>query len=192
MNDVMAFDGEAVRSVIVFGQHVDIWLQPVESEVRRRSQSDAGKLSHDVIRGLMTLPEGMPIRFETISADMLLVLEEAIETGAVRLANQRIVRIAIPAVTLNGIVKTINTWDDIRALTLLRTHAPRLAIASAPIARRILKEIDHDVGVALRQGHGIRILREPGSRWVRPTWRRWVTAEAAFERWRSEAAIAEL
>lgn len=181
------FGGDPVREVLVFNQHVDISVRPRSAEIDRRRSQGVGPISdHNVIRALLTLPEGIAVARTAVEDDVLLVLEDLVRIGAVDEDNGRVTRRAVPPVELLGLTKTATTWADVQAITLLRTHAPRLVItSSARLARRVLREIDPEVGVGLVVGREIEYQRIPAGHQVRPTWRRWVTAEAAYEAWLS-------
>lgn len=97
---------------------------------------------------------------------------------------------AVPPVDLVGFAKTAREWSDVRGVTLLRRHGPRIAIASRPVAERILREVAPDVGVAVGSGSDCVVLRRPGVGAVRPSWQRWIIAEAAFEMWLRRVGVA--
>jgi hypothetical protein len=79
-----------------------------------------------------------------------------------------------------GVAKRVHSWEDVQKLSLLRTHAPRLAIASRSLADRIVRTCDPDMGVAVVTDDCVTMERNPGRRWVRPSWQRWLVAEMVF------------
>ena len=180
------FGGCVVPNVRVFGQHVGVSVRPRASEIERRRALGIRSIdNYDVIKALMTLPEGIVLARATLEVDALLVLEDLVRLGAVDEQDDKVIRRAVPPVELLGLTKMATSWADVQAITLLRTHAPRMVIArTARLARRVLREIDPEVGVAVPAGSDqIECLRVPTGHKVRPTWRRWVTAEAAYEAW---------
>ena len=185
MTEATCFAGDQVKSLRVFGQTVDLWLSPNHSEVQRRAAIGAGALSDDMIRALLSVPVGTRVSISGVGADLLVLLDEAVELGAAEIVGGDLMRRAVPPVTLEGIIKRIYRWEDAQSLTLLRTHAARLALAEPPLAARMLQEIDPEVGVAITTRHGPRLHRRPGTRWVRPSWQQWAIAEAAYVAWRA-------
>ena len=178
------FEGERARGVAVFGQEVDVWLQPVPDEVQRRAGLGVGAISdHDSVRALMDMPEGLPVDVGRLDTNTLLAMDDLLAAHAVTLVGSSVCRRAVPPVKLLGLSKAAEQWSDVQALTLLRTHGPRYVLAPLPVANRTLREIDTDVGVAVLEEFGIRILRRPGTRAVRPSWQRWAVAEAAYGQW---------
>jgi hypothetical protein len=179
-SDLPRFPGDVTRNLLIFGQRVDVWFEPDLFEVDRRAQSRLGAITDaDGLRSLMTLPIGLPVRMMDLAPLDLLVLETLGE-GAVVIHDSMVTRHARPPVRLTGLVKHAERWDDIQAVSLLRTHAPRLVLASEPLARRVLKEADPDIGIAITTESSIVLKRKPGSRWLRPSWQRWLLAEAVF------------
>lgn len=186
------FDGEQVSDVHVFGQTIDIWIRPRTAEIDRRTDLGVGAiLDEGQVRALMTIPEGVPVELRALDGAMLLELEGLLEAHAVDIVGDTAKRRAIPPVDLVGFAKTAHEWSDLRGVTLLRRYGPRVAIASRAVAERILREIDPDVGVAVGAGSDWVVLRRPGARAVRPSWQRWVIAEAAFEMWLRRAGHSE-
>ena len=178
------FDGEFVPGVHVFGQTIDIWIRPRPEEIDRRAAAGVGAILDEfLIRALMTLPEGMPIELRTLDGGALLAMEGLLDAHAVEIIGDTVCRRMTPPVDLAGIAKAVREWSDMRGLTLLRTHGPRVAVAAKPMARRIMREIDPEIGVAVVETSGFVVLRPPGARAVRPSWQRWSIAEAAYERW---------
>ena len=182
------FGGEFVPDVHVFGQTVDIWVSPRTEEIDRRAAAGVGAiLDEHMIRTLMALPEGVPIELRSLDGGALLAMEGLLETHAVEVVGDTLRRRAIPPVDLVGFAKAVREWTDMRGLTLLRTHGPRVAVAATPMARRIMREIDPEIGVAVDEGPGVVVLRHPGAKAVRPSWQRWAIAEAAYEGWLNTA-----
>lgn len=179
------FGGSRVPGVWVFHQQLDVSIRPRPAEMERRRALGVRSIGdHDVIKALMTLPEGIAVARADAEVDALLVLEDLVRCGAVDEDGDQVIRRAVPPVELLGLTKTTTRWADVQAITLLRTHAPRLVITSSVrLARRVVREIDPEVGVGLVVGDEIEYLRQPAGSKVRPTWRRWVTAEAAYEAW---------
>ena len=186
------FDGERVPDVHVFGQTLDIWIRPRTAEIDRRMGLGVGAiLDEGMVRALMTIPEGVPVELRALDGAMLLEMDELLEAHAVDIVGDTAWRRAIPPVELVGFAKTAREWSDVRGVTLLRTHGPRIAIASKPLAERILREVDSEVGVAVAEGLDCVILRSPRARAVRPSWQRWIIAETAFESWLERARYSE-
>lgn len=178
------FGGEFVPGVHIFGQTVDIWVRPRTEEIDRRAAAGVGAiLDEHMIRTLMVLPEGVPIELRSLDGGTLLAMEGLLEAHAVEVIGGTLRCRAIPPVDLLGIAKAVREWTDVRGLTLLGTIGPRVAVAASPMARRIMREIDPEVGVAVNKRSGLVVLRPPGARAVRPSWQRWSIAEAAYERW---------
>ena len=187
------FDGERVPDVHVFGQTIDIWIRPRTDEINRRTALGVGALLDEgQVRALMTIPDGVPVELRALDGAMLLELEGLLEARAVDIVGETAKRRAIPPVDLVGFAKTAHEWSDLLGVTLLRTHGPRIAIASRAVAERILREVDPDVGVAVGAGPDCVVLRRPGVRGVRPSWQRWIIAEAAFEMWLRRVGRSEL
>jgi hypothetical protein len=132
----------------------------------------------------MELPVGLPVPLSEIHPLILFTLEQVGEP-MVRIRADNIVRLATPPVELAGIVKYAARWTDVQAVSLLRTHAARLVVARQPLARRIMREADPEIGVAVLEAGTMTISREPGKRWVCPSWQRWYIAETAFAAWQS-------
>ena len=178
------FGGEFVPDVHVFGQTVDIWVSPRTEEIDRRAAGGVGAiLEEHMIRVLMTIPEGVPINLQALDGAALLAMEGLLAAHAVEIVGDTLCRRAIPPVDLVGIAKTIREWSDMRGVALLRTHGPRMAVTAKPMARRIMREIDPEIGVAIVEGSTCAVLRRPSATAVRPSWQRWAIAEAAYERW---------
>jgi hypothetical protein len=178
------FRGEVLSNFIAFGQSVDLWIRPIEFEVERRRRAQLGAITRpDAIRSLMGLPAGIPIAMAAIAPLDRLVLE-ALSPAIIRTHRTEVERLAVPPVQLVGIVKRAHSWDDVQAVSLLRTHAPRVVIASAALARRIIREADPEIGVADVDDVQT-TLRPPGRRWIKPSWQRWLIAELAYDAWRA-------
>lgn len=178
------FEGEHTREVAVFGQTVDIWLKPVTDEVQRRAELGVGAIAdHDSLRALMEMPQGLPVDMGCLDANTLLAMDDLLAISAITMVGSSVCRRAVLPVELVGLSKVAEQWSDVQAVTLLRTHCSRYVLAPLPMAKRTLREIDTDVGVAVRQGSGHRIVRRPGARAVRPSWQRWAVAEAAYAQW---------
>ena len=179
------FGGELVPGIHVFGQTVDIWVSPRTEEIDRRTAAEVGAiLDEHTIRTLMTIPEGVPIELRSLDGGALLAMEGLLAAHAVEIVGDTLCRRAIPPVDLVGISKAARDWSDVQGITVLATHGPRIVVATKPMARRVLREIDPEVGVAVVEGSGFVVLRPPGARAVRPSWQRWSIAEATYERWR--------
>lgn len=182
--DVAVFSGEVVRDLPVFSQRVDVWFRPDRSEIDRRRRAGLGAITDpDALRTLLALPIGHPVRLTDLHPLDGLVLD-SLPPGAAEVGDETVTRQATSPVELTGLVKNAARWEDVQAVSLLRTHAPRLVMASNPLARRVLEEADPDIGVAVRSAQGMVVLRQPGSRWVKPSWQRWLLAEAAFAAWK--------
>lgn len=178
------FDGEFVPGVHTFGQTIDIWVRPRTEEIDRRAAARVGAILDEfLIRALMTFPQGLPIELRTLDGGALLAMEGLLDAHAVEVIDDTVCRRMVPPVDLVGIAKAARKWSDVRGITLLRTHGPRVAVAAKPMAQRIMREIDPEVGVAVIEGSDYVVLRRPGVTAVRPSWQRWVIAEAAFDGW---------
>lgn len=187
------FGGERVPDVHVFGQTLDIWIRPRAAEIDRRTGLGVGAmLDEGMVRALMTIPEGASVELRALDGAMLLEMDGLLENHAVDIVGDAARRRAIPPVDIVGFAKIAHDWSDVRGVTLLRTHGPRVAIASRPLAERILREVDPDVGVAVGTGSDCDVLRWPGVRGVRPSWQRWIIAEAAFEMWLQQVRVVGL
>lgn len=178
------FEGEKAGGVQVFNQTVDVWIKPREGEVERRSALGVGAITdYDIVRALMGLPEGLPVDVGSLDASAIFAMDDMLDIGAVEIVDGSVYRLAIPPVELVGFTKVARQWSDVQEATLLCTHGPRYVVASRAIARRTLREIDPEVGVAICEGQECRILRRPGTAAVCPSWQRWAIAEEAFARW---------
>ncbi|WP_423916768.1 hypothetical protein [Candidatus Poriferisodalis sp.] len=178
------FAGERVEGVDVTGQVVDIWVRPNHHEIeRRRSHSVGAMCDHDHIRALMDLPEGLHVPLNCLDGATLLAMDDLVDRGAVEFDGDSVSRVAVQPVAMVGISKVAECWDDARRITWLGSHAPRYVIASGRIAKRVLKEIDPQVGLAVQHDGECRIARTAGARRVFPSWQRWVIAERTFEKW---------
>ena len=176
--------GERVADVDLGGQSVDLWIRPCEFEIERRAQFGIGAMiEHDVMRALMDLPAGLLVPLSCVDGATLLTIENLIALRAVSIEGDAVVRVAIPAVELVGISKTVRNWSEVQKITWLGPHAPRYVLAPPVLARRTLEEIDTEVGVVSRQGPVERIMRCAGMRRVFPSWQRWAIAEIAFAQW---------
>ena len=182
----MPWDGCCrVAGVEVFSQRVDAVFRVRAVEVDRRRALGVGAIDNwEVLQALMTLPEGVAVPITALETDALLMLDELVRWGMVDEVDGGVIRRAVTPVELVALVKTTTTWSEVTAITLLRTHAPRLVIVPPRLARRVLREIDPEVGVAMKASDGtIECRRVPGRRHVRPTWRRWATAETVYQAW---------
>ena len=90
-----------------------------------------------------------------------------------------IVRRAVAPVDLVGIVKWAAHWSDVQAISLLRTHAPRFVVAPHALAVRVARVAEADLGIADADADGC-WMNSPGTRWVKPSWQRWLLAELVF------------
>ena len=179
-----AFEGELASDVDVFGQTVDVWFRPRFAEVERRAALGAGAIvDHDCIRALMDIPEGMPLDVMMLDPATVMAMDSLVTVGAVELLGGSVRRSAVPPVELLGFSKTVDRWSDVQGITLLRTHGPRIIFGSLPLAQRTLREIDPQVGVAVIERSGWRMIRQPGTRAVRPSWQRWAIAERTYGMW---------
>ena len=182
------FDGEHVDDVHIFGQTVDIYIRPRTEEIDRRAAVGVGAIVEDyMIRALMNVPEGVPIELRSLDGATLLAMEALLATHAVEIVGDTACRRAIPPVDLVGIAKAARDWSDVQGITYLATHGPRIVVAVEPMARRVMREIDPEVGVAIVEESDCVVLRCPGATAVRPSWQRWSIAETAFEMWLMQA-----
>ena len=178
------FDGERVENVDVTGQEVDIWIQPNLHEIERRRAHGVGAMcDHDHIRALMDMPEGLHVPLRCLDGATLMAMEDLVELRAVKFDGNSVSRVAVQPVAMVGISKVAECWDDARRITWLGPHAPRYVIASGRIAKRVLAEVDPQVGLAVPQDGQCRIARTAGARRVFPSWQRWAIAERAFAKW---------
>lgn len=178
------FDGDFVPDVDVTGQVVDIWVRPYEDEIERRRALGVGAmLEHDVVRALFDMPAGVPLPPACLDGATLMAMDDLVELGAVEFNDALVTRIAVVPVEMVGISKVAECWDDARRITWLGTHAPRFVIAGQRIAKRVMDEVDPQVGVVLQHQDETRILRPAGSRRLFPSWQRWVLAERSFAKW---------
>ena len=178
------FEGDLARDVQVFGQKVDIWISPRAEEVSRRGDLGVGEIvGNDCLRALMGLPEDYPVDARALDPAAVFSMDDLLAISAVEIVGGMVYRRAVPPVEIVGFTKVASRWSDVQEATLLRTHGPRYVLAPSGIARRALREIDPEVGVATRDGSGWRVMRPPGVKAVRPSWQRWAVAEAAFGVW---------
>jgi hypothetical protein len=113
--------------------------------------------------------------------DQLVLLDTGVTAGAVRIVGATVVREAIPPLALVGLVKHACCLSDAQAMTLLRTHAPRVLVTDyRALAERVLRDTDPDLGVIHRVGAHERVMRTPGRRWLCPSWQRWLLTETAY------------
>lgn len=187
------FKGEHATDVLIFGQTVDIWMKPHAAEVDRRTSLGVGAImNRSCVRALMDMPEGMPVDLGSLHPGTLWAMEDLVAVHAVEIVGRLAFRRAVPPVELVGFCKVAQRWSDVEGITLLRTHGPRLVVAPLLMAKRTLREIDPDVGVAVHEGGGLEVLRQPGARAVRPSWQRWAIAETAYNaRFRASAKHSE-
>lgn len=179
-----AFEGERASNVDVFGQTVDVWFRPRLEEMERRETLGVREIvDHDCVRALMDMPEGMPLDVVTLDPTTVMAIDALVAVGAVELIGNSVCRRAVPPVELLGFSKAVERWTDVQAITLLRTHGPRIVFGSLPLAQRTLREIDPQVGVAVFEQGRWCIVRQPGRRSVRPSWQRWAIAEATYGIW---------
>ena len=179
-----AFEGDLAGKVDIFGQTVDVWFRPRSAEVERRKSLGVGAIvDHDCLRALMDMPEGVPLNVVSLDPATVMAIDTLVTVGAVELVGDSVYRHAVPPVELLGFTKTVDRWSEVQGITLLRTHGPRVIFGSPPLARRTLREIDPQVGVAVIERSGWRIVRQPGTRAVRPSWQRWAIAETTYDAW---------
>lgn len=178
------FTGDFVPDVDVTGQVVDIWVRPYEDELQRRRELGIGAMvEHDLVTALFDMPAGVPLPATCLDGATLMAMDDLVELGAVEFADDLVTRVAMVPVEMVGISKFAECWDDARRITWLGPHAPRFVIAANRIAKRVMDEVDPQVGVVLQHQGECRILRPAGSRRVFPSWQRWAIAERAFARW---------
>jgi hypothetical protein len=183
-SEPLAVGDGLVTDVSVFGQQIDIWVQPHLDEIARRETANVQAITTpDVIRALISLPVGRALSTSAISPLDRLVVEE-LPPGLVQRDLEAFVRLASPPVDILRIVKRVRSWADVEAVSLLRTHAPRVVVAPRRLALRVLRNADTEIGVVAEPAADV-VLRQPGSRWVRPSWQRWLVAEVAYEAWRA-------
>lgn len=182
-----SFGGSLLRGVRLFAQTVDVSCRPDAAEADRRRALGVGAMTDpDLLRALMGIPEGLPVAIEALAAVTTFALDELLSCGAVEIIGGHVIRRAVPPVELLGLTKVVSDWSEVQAITLLRTHAPRMVIAPATLARRILAEVDAEVGVSVQSARGeVGCRRLPGASRVRPSWQRWFTAEVAYGAWLS-------
>ena len=185
MSHCKFFEGKSLEGLRIFGQVVDVWVRTHREEVMRREHLAVGAITNnDVIRALMTIPEGVPVEFHALESLAAAVLDEMLDAHAIDLVDGAAVRRAVPPVELTGFSKQVAHWSDVQAITLLRTHGPRIVVAPRALARRAIREIDSDVGVAVPLADtSYELMRPPASRAVRPSWQRWAIAEVAYSAW---------
>lgn len=178
------FAGTRVEDVHVFGQTVHLWVLPRLEEIDRRSRADTGPITdHGHLQALHQMPESEPVAADSLNARTLLELDALLDTRAIKLDEHRAWRLAVAPMDIVGIEKQATTWSDIQAITLLRTHAPRIVVTSTTLARRTLREIDDAVGVATNTNGALRTLRPAAQTPHRRSWQRWAIAEAAYRQW---------
>lgn len=171
------FPGELISGVVVFGHEISAAFRWVGSELSRRQRCGLASITGaPALRALFALPEGAPVPAADVDAFDRVVLGE-LPRGAVDTVGTDLIRRAVPPVQLTGIIKETRTWTDVQDLVLLRSHAPRLAVAPPCLARRLAGACDPDMGIAVRETGGVRLERAPGRRWVKPSWQRWLVAE---------------
>lgn len=181
-SELELFDGDLLSDLTVFGQNVDAWVQPIKSEVLRRRDAMLGAiLDPEILRTLRLLPFRMPVATSELGPIDMLILEDA-PPGAVEHRTDAIIRLAEPPLQIMGIVKRAACWEDIQAVSLLRTHAPRFVEARHNLAIRAMREADSEIGVVDSGDKGA-VLRKAGRRWLKPSWQRWLISEIAFDRW---------
>lgn len=175
------FIGDLVPGQEVFGQQVDLYVTPVASEIERRGSVGIGAVTDvDTLRLLMGLPAHESVPASILDPLGRFVLSRAPQ-GVVEVTGDVVTRRLVAPLQIVGIVKQASSWADIEAATLLRTHAPCVVVAPGRLARRALVEAAQHLGVARIDRDGLVTERLPSSRWVRPSWQRWTTAELAFE-----------
>lgn len=171
------FPGELASGVVVFGHEINVTFRWVVSEVDRRQRCGLQAITAvPALRSLFALPEGVPVPATSIDPFERVILGE-LPPGAVDEIGTDLIRRAVPPVQLTGIIKEVRTWADAQDLVLLRTHAPRLALAPPELARRIAASCDPELGVVAREADDMKLERSPGRRWVKPSWQRWLVAE---------------
>jgi hypothetical protein len=179
------FDGEAVPGVALFGQKVDIWFIPVEDEIQRRARESLGAVTNaEQLQALRAIPPDVAVPTVSIGAVELLIFNE-LDAAVVELREHDVVRHLVAPVQLRGIVKQARDWEDVQAISLLRTHAPRIVVAPPRLAGRVLRDADPEIGVTIVDDGDLAAVRPAGNRRVRPSWQRWLTAETAFAAWRA-------
>lgn len=180
-----------VPDVDVIGQVVDIWVRPYDDEVERRRGLGVGAmLDHDLVRALFDMPGGLPLPTGCLDGATLMAMDDLVKLGAVEFADGLVTRVAVMPVEMVGISKVAECWDDARRITWLGTHAPRFVAAPKHIAKRVMDQVDPEVGVVLRRSSGCEMLRPAGSRRVFPSWQRWAIAERAFAKWLKARQVA--
>jgi len=179
--------GLRVRDVSVFGQVIDAFVDVDRVEHARRERVGVGGLADpEVVQALMSLPGLRLIPVADISPIDLAVLAD-LPPGVVRISGSWVERLAVPPVAIRAIARNVETWTDVAPLAFLRTHAPRLLIfEEESLLRRAVRETDRDVGIARVLAEDVvEVVRPPGRRWLRPSWQRWISEEATYERWRN-------
>lgn len=167
-------------NVRVFGHEVEATFRRDEAQAEYRLGAALGALTEpDALRALMELPANLPVPAVTIDPLHRLVLDE-LPRGVVEQREGQLVRRVWPPVDLVCLAKRVYTWEDVQKLSLLRTHAPRLAVANRGLANRIMRTCDPDLGVAVVAGGRMQVERSPGRRWVKPSWQQWLVAETVF------------
>lgn len=183
--DFVPFPGIRVRDVAIFGHQIDVYISPQQDELRRREELGLGAFCDaSGIRTLDVLPSGIRVPSTLLDALDHLCLS-TLPPGAIEATAQTMTRLAVAPVRVNGIARAIKYWDDAAAMTLLRTHAPRIVIAAPRLANRVIRNVDPELGVAVTWGETPVLVRSPGSHAVRHSWQRWLLAELAYASWRA-------
>ncbi len=173
------FGGVVVKGLETFGQHVDLSVRLVNEEVERRRDAAMGAvLDASMLRFVSALPYGIRLPVDLLDPLGRLALGEATAAGLIHQAVDEFVVVVRPPVEPIGLVMHALDWDDIVAVSFLRTHAPRAVIVGRPLARRVMNEADPGLGV-VSEGEVVRL---PDSRYVKSGWQRWLTAELAYAR----------
>ena len=178
------FGGRRVNDLQVFGQVVDLFVTPELEELARRDEIGLGSLqASDVLRVLIALPYMLPVSAHTLDPLDLLVLERV--PGAVRWCDDgMVVREARAPYRLDGIVKWAGDLESLQLTTLLRTHAPCLVICPPNLLAEARRTTGEHLGLATcgdDEDELVRIHRVPDGRWLKPSWQRWLVAEAAYD-----------
>lgn len=179
------FPGTRVRDVEIFSHRVDIYISPRHDEIQRRETRGLGAICNpSAIRTLDALPSGIRLPATLLDALDHLSLT-TLAPGAIQSNEKTIERLAIAPVRVNGITRAVERWDEAASLSLLRTHAPRIAVTTdRRVADRVWRGIDDsDLGVAVVTDTTSVLVRSPGSAAVRHSWQRWLLAELSYAAW---------
>lgn len=159
---------------------MDLWCDVDEAEVARRSQLSLKAVTDEsALRLLMELPYGAPLVLDSIHPLDRVLLDD-LPTGVVALTRRTVTRTLVPPVRLTGIALWADSREEVERLLFLRSHAPRVAIGEDDLVDGLLRCAPLDLGLASPQANGVKVVRPASSRWVRPSWQRWLTSELAF------------